>query len=158
MSSRKQIGLKTKIDEGTYLHDLNTSSGVCNKASNTEFSGKVDEDIFCWPQTDKLAAIATHIHAEVLYSIWRTYTAVHKLQPGQQPRGCKADDLLWLTVNSLKTRARTALTEAKLKDSGRRPTEADSTAASDLSYQWMRRIWHRPPHIVVTTEEAGQSI
>ncbi|KAF9976142.1 hypothetical protein BGZ73_009056 [Actinomortierella ambigua] len=57
-----------------------------------ELSGRVDEDMFCWPQTAKLPAPAIYIniHTEVLYSIWRTYTAIHKLQPGQSPRGWRS--------------------------------------------------------------------
>ncbi|KAG0263053.1 hypothetical protein DFQ27_001985, partial [Actinomortierella ambigua] len=53
---------------------------------------------------------------ELLHSIWRTYTAVQKLQPGQQPWYYKADDILWLMVQSLKIRARTALVQATLKN------------------------------------------
>ncbi|KAF9967579.1 hypothetical protein BGZ73_000487, partial [Actinomortierella ambigua] len=44
-------------------------------------NGQVDKDMFCWPQTEKLPAITIHIHTEVLYNIWWTYTAIHKLQP-----------------------------------------------------------------------------
>ncbi|KAF9970194.1 hypothetical protein BGZ73_007185, partial [Actinomortierella ambigua] len=67
--------------------------------------------------------------------------------------GYMADDLLSLTVNSLKMRARMALTKVKLKDARRQTTNANSKVASDQSYQQMRKIWHCPPHIVKATDK-----
>ncbi|KAF9965670.1 hypothetical protein BGZ73_001355, partial [Actinomortierella ambigua] len=61
-------------------------------------------------------SIAVHIHSEITDSIWQTLVATHKLGPNQLPKGFKADDLLWLTANSLKLRARTALFQVHLKD------------------------------------------
>ena len=63
-----------------------------------------------------------------------------------------ADDILWMTVNTLKQRAQTALSQADLneKRSQMRTTKAKAKAASKGSYQQMRKTWHRPPHIVVT--------
>ena len=89
----------------------------------------------------------------MVYSIWRSFTAIHKLQPGRSSSEGTADELLWLTVNSFKLRARTALTQAKLRDQKRQTTDADTNTRPNHSYEQMCKIWHRPPHIVMTEEE-----
>ncbi|KAF9969607.1 hypothetical protein BGZ73_007981, partial [Actinomortierella ambigua] len=72
------------------------------------------ERMLYWPSTPELPLIIIHIHSVVFYSFWRTLMATHKLEESHPLKGCRADDILWLTVSSLKLRARTALFQVVL--------------------------------------------
>ncbi|CAO3571886.1 unnamed protein product [Mortierella alpina] len=107
--------------------------------------------LLAWPATKQLPPLAIHLHSVVTHSIYRTYCKLgdgEKLFPNQ---------LMWMAISGLQTRARTELERAKTRE--REQEEQEILAAKqDRPFNWIDHIgefvstWHCPPHIVATED------
>ncbi|KAF9969428.1 hypothetical protein BGZ75_002929, partial [Mortierella antarctica] len=117
-----------------------------------QLSSDPNQLLLGWPAIKQLPPLVIHLHSVVTHAIYRTYC---KLGDGEK---MFPNQLLWMVISGMQTRARTELERARLRE--HKQEEQEKIAANkNRPFTWIDHIgnfvstWHCPPHITATENE-----